>query len=96
MGFPIREASNGEEALELFYSWQPDLIWMDMQMPVMDGYEATKKIKADPLGQDTVIISLTASAFEEILKIGGDAFVRKPFQEDESENGTIFRSPLFI
>ncbi len=83
----VREATNGEEALELFYSWQPDLIWMDMQMPVMDGYEATKKIKADPLGQNTVIISLTASAFEEdrkeILKIGCDAFVRKPFQEDE-------------
>ena len=83
----VREATNGEEALELFYSWQPHLIWMDMQMPVMDGYEATQKIKADPLGENTKIVALTASAFEEdrkeILSVGCDDFVRKPFQESE-------------
>ena len=44
-GFDLKEASNGEEAIKLWESWQPHLIWMDMRMPVMDGYEATKYIK---------------------------------------------------
>lgn len=83
----VREASNGQEALDILRSWQPDLIWMDMQMPVMDGYEATKRIKANPLSQNIVIIALTASAFEEdrqeILQVGCDDFVRKPFQAEE-------------
>lgn len=83
----VREATNGQEALDLLKTWQPDLIWMDMQMPVMNGYEATKKIKGNPVSQKTVIIALTASAFEEdrqeILAIGCDDFVRKPFQEAE-------------
>ncbi len=63
-----------------------DLIWMDMQMPVMDGYEATKKIKATTKGQGTVIIALTASAFEEertvVLDAGCNDFMRKPFREE--------------
>ncbi|MDH4138848.1 MAG: response regulator, partial [Anaerolineae bacterium] len=62
-------------------------IWMDMRMPVMDGYEATRRIKATTKGQATVIIALTATAFEEdrerILSEGCDDFVRKPFREDE-------------
>ncbi|KOR36991.1 MULTISPECIES: response regulator [Planktothricoides] len=83
----VREATNGQEALDILKTWQPDLIWMDMQMPVMNGYEATKRIKANPLSQKIVIIALTASAFEEdrqeILQIGCDDFVLKPFQEQE-------------
>ncbi len=67
--------------------WQPHLIWMDMRMPVMDGHEATQKIKATPKGQATVIIALTATVFEEdreqILLEGCDDFVRKPFRKDE-------------
>ncbi len=67
--------------------WKPHLIWMDMRMPVMDGYEATRRIKAAPSGQATVIIALTASAFEEdreqIMLEGCDDFVRKPFRKDE-------------
>jgi CheY-like chemotaxis protein len=59
---------------------------MDMRMPVMDGYEATRRIKAQLKGQATVIIALTASAFEEerslVLSAGCDDFVRKPFQEE--------------
>jgi signal transduction histidine kinase/NO-binding membrane sensor protein with MHYT domain/CheY-like chemotaxis protein len=87
LGFEILEAVNGAEAIALWESWQPDLIWMDMRMPVMDGYEATRQIKQRDVAQQTVIIALTASAFEEqrqtILAAGCDDFVRKPFQEAE-------------
>lgn len=159
VGFQVREAENGQEAIELWSSWKPHLIFMDMQMPVMDGYEATKHIraaensrqvegmpplvlepqsspgsqedhllnqssggakfpaeKAEPLmhhpvhptdgkhlyttqslpegslrpcpsapHRSTVIIALTASAFEEqraaTLSVGCDDFIRKPFRE---------------
>jgi CheY-like chemotaxis protein len=60
---------------------------MDLRMPVMDGYEATKQIKSHLKGQATVIIALTASAFEEdrvvAISAGCDDFVRKPFREEE-------------
>lgn len=86
IGFKVQEASNGQEAIKLWKSWQPHLIWMDMRMPIMDGYEATKQIKASLQGQATVIIALTASAFEEdrtiVLSAGCDDFMRKPFREE--------------
>ncbi len=84
LGILVREARDGQEAIAVWEDWQPHLIWMDMQMPVMDGYEATRKIKAHPLGKQTVIVALTASAFEEerhtILGAGCDDFMRKPFE----------------
>ncbi|NEP62347.1 MAG: response regulator [Symploca sp. SIO2G7] len=87
LGFEMKEASNGMEAIEIWEGWQPHLIWMDMRMPVMDGYEATKHIKTHLKGQATAIIALTASAWEEeravVLSAGCDDFVRKPFQEQE-------------
>ncbi|MCZ6636239.1 MAG: response regulator [bacterium] len=87
MGFEIREAADGQEGLKVWEMWAPHLIWMDMQMPVMDGYEATRRIKATTKGQDTVVIALTASAFEEnrtqALLSGCNDFVRKPFREEE-------------
>jgi DNA-binding LytR/AlgR family response regulator len=46
LGFDVREATNGQEAIALWQNWHPHLIWMDMRMPVMDGYEATREIKA--------------------------------------------------
>jgi two-component system sensor histidine kinase/response regulator len=129
IGFLVREAENGREAIALWESWEPHLIWMDMRMPVMDGYEATRQIKAreqerlserdkgdngdkendgklsknaskeslfslklrSPLSPSspitkTVIIALTASAFEDerqmILSAGCDDFVGKPFREE--------------
>jgi two-component system sensor histidine kinase/response regulator len=51
LGLLVREAENGQEAVAVWEDWQPQLIWMDMRMPVMDGYEATKQIKAHPLGK---------------------------------------------
>jgi PAS domain S-box-containing protein len=86
IGFQVREAENGQEGVAIWESWQPHLIWMDMRMPVMDGYEATKRIRAHLKGQETVIIALTASAFEEqrniVLSAGCDDFLGKPFRED--------------
>lgn len=84
-GFELKEASNGVEAIEIWENWHPHLIWMDMRMPVMNGYEATQQIKATTKGQATAIIALTASSLEEeravILSSGCDDFVRKPFRE---------------
>lgn len=84
LGFEVREAENGKEGVALWKSWEPHLIWMDMQMPIMDGYEATKRIKAELQGQATVIIALTASVLEEqrslVLSAGCNDFMRKPFQ----------------
>ncbi|NEP01036.1 MAG: response regulator [Symploca sp. SIO2E9] len=86
IGFEVSTATNGQEAVELFSSYQPHLIWMDMRMPVMDGYEATKRIKAQLSSQETVIIAITASAFEQeqelILSVGCDDFVHKPLKEE--------------
>ena len=85
LGFELQQASNGLEALDIWERWQPHLIWMDMRMPVMDGYEATQRIKATIKGQATAVIALTASTLEEeravILSAGCDDFVRKPFRE---------------
>ena len=85
LGFEVCEAVNGEEAIRLWESWEPHLIWMDIRMPVMDGYEATKQIKSKLKGQSTTIIALTANAFEEdraiALSVGCDDFLSKPFQK---------------
>ncbi len=87
LGFEVRQAENGQESIDLWKSFAPHLIWMDLRMPVMDGYEATKQIKAQLRGQTTVIIALTASAFEEerelALAVGCDDFIRKPCREEE-------------
>ncbi|MEG5037570.1 MULTISPECIES: AAA family ATPase [unclassified Microcoleus] len=86
VGFEVEEATNGIEALEIWDSYSPHLIWMDMRMPVMDGYEATKRIKGTIKGQPTAVIAITASVWEEekavILSAGCDDFVRKPFHTE--------------
>jgi len=90
-GFELREASNGQETVEICENWEPHLIWMDMRMPVMDGYEATRYIKSEIRNSkseiQTVIIAVTASSFKEeravILEAGCDDFLRKPFRDTE-------------
>ncbi len=86
--FDVREAVNGQEAIETWEEWKPHLIWMDMRMPVMDGLEATRCIKTQLQGEDRpvpIIVALTANPFEEereeILSAGCDDFIRKPFRE---------------
>ncbi|WP_186441055.1 HAMP domain-containing hybrid sensor histidine kinase/response regulator, partial [Desulfamplus magnetovallimortis] len=86
-GFQVRSAENGLKGVELFESWHPHLIWMDIRMPVMDGYEASRRIKESDNGKNVVIIALTASVFEEqkhkILSAGCDDFIRKPFLTED-------------
>jgi PAS domain S-box-containing protein len=87
MGLQIREAESGAEAIRLFKEWQPHLIWMDMRMPDMDGYEATRRIRQLAGGDKVKIIALTASAFKEqhesIINAGCDAVLHKPFHIPE-------------
>ncbi len=90
LGLDVREATNGQEAMEVWQAWQPHLILMDMRMPVMDGREATRRIKASVQGEQVVIVALTASAFEEeraqVLAEGSDDFIRKPVREADILN----------
>jgi PAS domain S-box-containing protein len=96
IGFQVNEASNGQQAVALWSSWQPHLICMDMRMPMMGGSEATKQIRAkeqqmaidnrqSPMPK-TVIIALTANAFDEdrnrALSAGCDDFISKPLRQD--------------
>jgi two-component system sensor histidine kinase/response regulator len=86
VGFEIRLATNGEEAVHEFEQWRPHLILMDFRMPVMDGHEAIRRIRAAG-GTELTIIAVTASALEEnrqaLLGIGADDFIGKPFQQEE-------------
>jgi len=87
IGCIVREAQNGEEAISIFQEWQPHMIWMDMRMPVLDGYAATRKIRTLPGGDAVKIVAVTASVLEErheeILACGCDEVVRKPFLDHE-------------
>ncbi len=86
-GFELRETVNGAEAVQEFEKWKPHLIWMDMRMPVMDGYVATKEIKSRKDGQAVPVIAVTASTYEEersqVFAVGCDDFLRKPFREGQ-------------
>lgn len=87
LGFEIREAVNGLEAIEIWQNWYPHLIWMDLRMPVMDGYEATQQIRSKIPGEATAIVALTAHIFQEeeaaVLSAGFDDCISKPFREAE-------------
>lgn len=87
VGFATRVAFNGLEAVGLVKSWQPHFIWMDIRMPVMDGYEATRLIRQLPGGEAIRIVALTASVFKEqeqtILDSGCNAVLHKPFRQQE-------------
>jgi len=97
LGFELREAENGKQAVEIWEQWQPHLIWMDKRMPVLDGYKAAKRIRTreseirnqNPEGipDSPIIIAVTASAFDEdrteVLNAGCNGFLRKPFKKNE-------------
>ncbi|QJW98990.1 PAS domain S-box protein [Frigoriglobus tundricola] len=87
VGFEVRLATNGAEAVRAFEHWRPHLILMDFRMPVMDGREAIRRIRAADGGRDPKIIAVTASAMDEnrldLMAIGADDFIGKPFREVE-------------
>lgn len=85
MGFAIEEAANGKESIDIWSTWQPDMILMDIHMPIMNGIDATIEIKAQTPDNPIPIIALTASAFAEskleVLKAGCDDFLSKPIKD---------------
>lgn len=85
VGLEVRAAENGAVAIAIYQEWLPHLILMDISMPIMDGYEAIRQIRAIPVETSTKIIALTASAFDSdriaALEAGCDDFVVKPFTE---------------
>jgi signal transduction histidine kinase/CheY-like chemotaxis protein len=86
LGFEVKEAANGRQAIEIWQNWQPHLILMDMRMPILNGYRAIKMIKKSPI-YPVVVIAITASVFEEkksqIIQAGCDDFISKPFSLTE-------------
>lgn len=91
----MRGADNGEAGIRNWEEWEPRLILMDVHMPVMDGLEATRRIKAAARGKGTVIVILTASAMDDdrqtASQSGAGGFLSKPCQEAEllSKIGTL-------
>jgi signal transduction histidine kinase/DNA-binding NarL/FixJ family response regulator len=83
--FDLKSAENGKAAVSIWKKWHPHLIFMDMHMPVTDGYEATRQIKAADKGGRTTIIAVIAGSLktdqEAILASGCDACIVKPFKE---------------
>jgi CheY-like chemotaxis protein len=86
VGFQVRHVLNGAEAVDAFDAWAPDMILMDMNMPVLDGYAATRRIRERQASRPVVIVIVTASGFEEnraeAYGAGADGWLRKPLRDD--------------
>ncbi|MEM7758847.1 MAG: ATP-binding protein [Cyanobacteria bacterium P01_A01_bin.40] len=86
IGFEVKAAVNGEEGIKIWQAWQPHLIFMDIQMPILDGYQATKIIKSEKIEHETIVIALTANIFEEKhsershFDFDFDDIIHKPFR----------------
>jgi CheY-like chemotaxis protein len=83
-GYTVHKATNGREAVDLAHKHHPDLILMDMMMPVVSGYEAVAELKADADTRDIVIVGLSAKAMatdmERATDVGIDGYITKPFR----------------
>lgn len=86
VGFEVQEAADGKTALHLWQQWHPDLIWLDMRMPEMDGYEVTQQIRSHLQGQAVTILALTAQASRsdqtKALAAGCNDYISKPWQAE--------------
>jgi len=86
-GFQVRHVTDGAAAVDAFKTWRPHFIWMDIHMPGMDGFEATRRIRELPGGKDVKIVACTASVIfierDECLAAGMDGIIRKPYCSDE-------------
>ncbi len=85
VGFEVREASDGAEAVHAFEGWAPHVVLMDLHMPNMDGFAAMRAIRVRPGGETVALVALTASAFDDsrdaIFGAGADSWLRKPCRE---------------
>ena len=99
-GFLMIEAHDGQQALAMARSQRPDLILMDIQLPVVDGYEATRSIKRDPELKHIPVIAVTSYALsgdeERAREAGCDAYVAKPYSTRHllAKIGQFFEKPL--
>ncbi len=86
-GFRVAEAANGHEAVERATTLRPDLILMDLSLPGMDGWEATRRLKSDPRTEGIPVVALTGHALEGAAdtarRAGCDAFIVKPCLPDD-------------
>ncbi|GAA6617765.1 PAS domain-containing protein [Scytonema sp. NUACC26] len=87
IGFEVQTANNGAEGIRVWQEWRPHLIWMDIRMPEMDGYQTTQQIRSTTEGQAVIIIALSAQASTSdrtlAIQAGCNDFIRQPFQESE-------------
>jgi len=83
-GYTVYKATNGREAVDLAKQHHPDLVLMDMMMPVVSGYEAVTELKADAATRDITIVGLSAKAMatdmERATDVGIDGYITKPFR----------------
>ena len=86
-GFDVETANNGRDAIARALELQPDLILMDASMPVLDGWQATRELKANPATKHIPVLALTAHAFDDARRearaVGCDGFVTKPCLPDD-------------
>jgi CheY-like chemotaxis protein len=86
-GFEVRTASDGQEALDRIGEERPELVLTDLMMPVMDGAELTRRIKADPVLRDIPVMILTAlkeqRERDHLISLGADGFAAKPYSSPE-------------
>jgi CheY-like chemotaxis protein len=86
-GFAVQEAADGVEALDVIATWQPELVLMDWRMPVLDGLEAARRLRADHSLPQPRVVLLTASAFggerQQAQAAGADDFLHKPVEQDK-------------
>jgi two-component system cell cycle response regulator DivK len=96
-GLPVVEASNGETAVKLARERKPTVVLMDMRMPGMDGWQATKALRNDPATQDVIVIAISAHVMDEATSTafaaGCDAFIPKPYDISSVAKGvaSVFR-----
>lgn len=100
-GYKVLRADNGRKGYEMAKTWKPDLVIMDIEMPVMDGIEATRLIKTDPDVSAIPVVMLTSLGSEEDIKraydAGANRFLNKPVSKDDlltTVNGIVGKAAL--
>jgi CheY-like chemotaxis protein len=87
VGFQVRVAETGEESVDLFASWQPQFVWMDLRLPGISGIEAALRIRNQDAAQRVKIVAVSSSGFfaerDAVLAAGLDDFLRKPYRVAE-------------